>query len=604
MELVAKHTVYTIDEMRDFLSRSKLSFCLAMIVRNSASVILECLKSILPFLSGQDDTYIICDTGSEDNTCHLIDEFMAEHGVIGMIIHDTWKNYGENKTYLLEQIYKVCNQDVIFFLDDDEKFHTIDTDINNIKDDINKHLGDITLETRLRIEDEFISDPNFTILMMTTINGTSLYPRWQMMRNNQKYRWDFPFHEILQADVYIEKLITYMVNKHYGHKKVRTDSDRNKYHTYVQWGIEYLEKHPNNSRMLFYTAEAYRCIDDKSNAIKYYNKRIKNNGGYDQERYLSMLYLSRLYSDLGMGIETKVPILKRAIKEFPYRYEAYHDLVTMLRENNPLKSYMYGKQGIKNSVFNPRHLIYDKEIWDWKLIFETAISSYYCNKKSKGRAMIEVLLLQNRVPDYKINFVKEQLAHFPCIHGSGLWCVNNDKHNNVVIMDNVLNNPDNLREFALLQQFDVTGNYPGVRTKSFADDNHKAFFEKALGMTITYWPDGYNGSFQLITEDKKTWIHRDKTDYSAILYLTPDHLVKGDCGTTIYKNLLTNSTDEDELNKYTYDEKAWEIQDKIGYKYNRLVIFSGKRLSHMASGYCGNTPETGRLIQIFFFDAK
>ena len=38
---------------------------------------------------------------------------------------------------------------------------------------------------------------------------------------------------------------------------------------------------------------------------------------------------------------------------------------------------------------------------------------------------------------------------------------------NLIITDNFYGDPDSVRKFALTQSFDVKGNYPGSRTKSF-----------------------------------------------------------------------------------------------------------------------------------------
>ena len=42
-----------------------------------------------------------------------------------------------------------------------------------------------------------------------------------------------------------------------------------------------------------------------------------------------------------------------------------------------------------------------------------------------------------------------------------------------LIIDNFYNNVDDVREFALSQEFGVKGNYPGQRTTSFANDSLK-----------------------------------------------------------------------------------------------------------------------------------
>ena len=47
---------------------------------------------------------------------------------------------------------------------------------------------------------------------------------------------------------------------------------------------------------------------------------------------------------------------------------------------------------------------------------------------------------------------------------------------NLIIIDDFYNNPEEVREFALAQDFDVDGNYPGHRTKSFLTDSIKSKF--------------------------------------------------------------------------------------------------------------------------------
>jgi hypothetical protein len=46
---------------------------------------------------------------------------------------------------------------------------------------------------------------------------------------------------------------------------------------------------------------------------------------------------------------------------------------------------------------------------------------------------------------------------------------------NVIITDNFYQNPDDVREFALSQEFSVSGNYPGNRTESFLNDELKYY---------------------------------------------------------------------------------------------------------------------------------
>tara|TARA_E500000178_G_C16809076_1_gene656071 strand:- start:132 stop:827 length:696 start_codon:yes stop_codon:yes gene_type:complete len=176
----------------------------------------------------------------------------------------------------------------------------------------------------------------------------------------------------------------------------------------------------------------------------------------------------------------------------------------------------------------------------------------------------------------------------------------------IMVFENFYKYPDKIRKFALEQEYKVVGNYPGKRTESFRKDYHKKMFEKLIGEKITRWPDGYNGCFQIVTDNLKSWIHRDKTDYSAIIFLNPNPKISTG-GTVLYRHkksgLLRSSTVEEEkmLTNSSSRIEDWEPTDTIGNMYNRCIIFQGRH-NHKSNKYFGKNLENGRLFQIFFFD--
>ena len=86
---------------------------------------------------------------------------------------------------------------------------------------------------------------------------------------------------------------------------------------------------------------------------------------------------------------------------------------------------------------------------------------------------------------------------------------------NIIVIDDFYENVDEVRSFALSQPFDITGNFPGERTLSFAkNDSVKSVISNALSSVgkITHWPDqpeNYNASFQITTAKERSWIHCD-----------------------------------------------------------------------------------------------
>ncbi len=186
-----------------------------------------------------------------------------------------------------------------------------------------------------------------------------------------------------------------------------------------------------------------------------------------------------------------------------------------------------------------------------------------------------------------------------------------------LIIDNFYNNVDEVREFALSQEFAVRGNYPGMRTLPFLNDSIKNTIQTVLepfAGKITYWGDDYTGAFQFTTCRDRSWIHSDyTTNWAAVVYLTPNAPVTS--GTGLYRlkeNGLRNWNNSEhtaeenrnaEHNKYSQDYTKWELVDRFGNLYNRMVLYRGD-IFHVSMDYFGQDRYDGRLFQVFFFNTE
>ena len=59
----------------------------------------------------------------------------------------------------------------------------------------------------------------------------------------------------------------------------------------------------------------------------------------------------------------------------------------------------------------------------------------------------------------------------------------------------------------------------------------------------------------------------------------------------------------DRINKDAQDMTKWELVDRIGNVYNRLVLYRGDHF-HISMDYFGQDINDGRLFQTFFFDTE
>jgi len=188
----------------------------------------------------------------------------------------------------------------------------------------------------------------------------------------------------------------------------------------------------------------------------------------------------------------------------------------------------------------------------------------------------------------------------------------------LIIVDDFYNNVDDVREFALQQDFKVDGNYPGHRTVSFINESIKTAISNIVSPyagNITWWGDNYTGAYQYTTQHDRSWIHADQTTmWAGVCYLTPNAPYSS--GTGLFRHKTSGlraavknpdgSYDQDILSaiyKDSRDMTKWELMDVVGNVYNRLVIYRGD-LFHMSLDYFGSDRYDGRLFQTFFFNTE
>jgi hypothetical protein len=197
----------------------------------------------------------------------------------------------------------------------------------------------------------------------------------------------------------------------------------------------------------------------------------------------------------------------------------------------------------------------------------------------------------------------------------------------VTILDNFLDDPDKIREWALQQEYlpDEHGNWPGLRSKSISELN-TPFFHLICRKVLSQFYDvpnteelswEFNMKFQIIPKEYDSgWVHSDETgsQITGILYLSPNTNLNG--GTSIYRDkpnivqpsYVNNPFKQDsylnkisiqEAKKYKEEHNAqFEETIRVSNIYNRLICFDSQ-LRHAAQDFFGEGDES-RLTLVFF----
>jgi hypothetical protein len=180
---------------------------------------------------------------------------------------------------------------------------------------------------------------------------------------------------------------------------------------------------------------------------------------------------------------------------------------------------------------------------------------------------------------------------------------------NVIITEDFYLNVDELRSFALSQDFSQRGNYPGLRTKSFLNDSIKEIIQNILrpiSGNVTQWNDrdGLTGCFEMATATNRSWVHTDEYNtWAGVCYLTPNAPLSGGTGLFMYKKTGSIYEDGTDYSSDTQDMTKWDLVDRIANRYNRLVLYRSD-MYHTSLDYFGKNLQDGRLFQLFFLNTE
>jgi len=253
------------------------SICLNMIVKNESHIIEKTLKNLC---NNVKFTYwVICDTGSDDNTSSIITNFFSIMNIPGEIFHHEWKDFGHNRTLALEAAFNKTDYLLIFDADD--------TIFGNFK------------------------TPYLTADKYNLFFGSEQfkYTRPLIINNRKKWRFKGILHEYLAPleNINSEETIKgdyFIISGKEGNRS----KDTNKYSNdakLLEEKINYIESSNKKdiedsdllARYTFYCANSFKDSNDLQKAIFYYNK-VFDHETWIQEKYVSALNIGDIYHRL------------------------------------------------------------------------------------------------------------------------------------------------------------------------------------------------------------------------------------------------------------------------------------------------------------------
>lgn len=186
------------------------------------------------------------------------------------------------------------------------------------------------------------------------------------------------------------------------------------------------------------------------------------------------------------------------------------------------------------------------------------------------------------------------------------------------VIDNFYATPDRVRQEALASDLaEHPDRHKGLRSSDFVIPDH---VKNALA-TVTGPIKSSFSAWQLNQAGDQRVFHSDLDRWAGLVYLNPD--APPSAGTSFYRSIraprvrrsndLRDLVDSDlvptviEAEALVYggnailDRTKWTEVDRVGNVYNRLVVWDA-RLIHSISEPFGYDNESGRLVQLFFWN--
>jgi glycosyltransferase involved in cell wall biosynthesis len=357
---------------------------LCMIVKNEAHVIERCMESLKRLL----DYVLIVDTGSDDGTPQVIINWLNKNNIKGEVIIEPWKNFAYNRTFALQKLKEKEFIDYSLMIDADE--------ILVFEDDFN-------------VED-FKNSLCMDIYDIITNMGGFIYNRPTLTSNKRESRYEGVIHEFLSmADGGSRDTAKGF------HNFPIQDSARNKSNNKFLKDAELLEEALSGditdwfrSRYTFYLAQSYRDAGNKELSLKRYLERAEQ-GFWNEEVYMSLYTAGNLMNELNYTKEQILQTYMRAQENLPYRSEALHAAIRYCRINGlNQQGYILGKHAITIEYPNGS-LFVEKWIYDYGVLDEFSIVSYWAGHFEDSKIACEKLLSENKIPGHYIDRVKSNL---------------------------------------------------------------------------------------------------------------------------------------------------------------------------------------------------
>ena len=345
-----------------------------MIVKDESAIIEKCLNSVKDHI----DCYVICDTGSTDDTKEKIKSVMDSSNIPGEIHDIEFRNFEYARNKALD-LAKTSELDFDYLL----------------LDDADMELEVLDPDWRSKLEGDY--------LIIKQYNAMAYY-NVRLIKRGTDCEYKGVTHEYLdcQGERVQFDLIQYIDHACGSSRKEKYSRDAK----LLEEGIKNEKEEGLITRYYFYLAQTYADMgtpESMAKAITNYRKRILRKG-WSEEIYYSYYRIGlAIKSTNCLQLGTEGDMLKAFIDAYnvnPARIEPLQELAHWYRhKENYYSGYMFAKMACSAPYPEGNMLFVANPIYDWKRFDELAICAYWIGSYKESFDLCSYLLNLTSLPE-------------------------------------------------------------------------------------------------------------------------------------------------------------------------------------------------------------
>ena len=370
------------------------TICFVTMCKNEEHCIKTTLESVYKYI----DYWIVCDTGSTDNTCDIVKNFFIEKNIPGELFIDEWKGFAINKSLMFERAYK--KTDFVLHLDADDFL-----------------VGNLNKKLLIQSKDD-IYDFNY-------IRGTIKFKTSSLYNNQIKWKYVGVAHNLIKCidknNLSISSLFVtddlWVDNNERGSRKFDPNKYINDALKLKEQFFETLFEDPDDLmyRSVFYTAQSYMDSKHCKEAIQWYTLFTKLKNTWTEEFFESNLRIALCMIHLGFNEEKIKTQIHKTIDIFPDRAEPYYVIGKYYNDkSNCEMGYYYLKQASNKNLseISKKYILFVNKFNYGKYVNdELSVACYWTNRLEEGYLLLNEIIDDDDFKENKERLLKNKF-HF------------------------------------------------------------------------------------------------------------------------------------------------------------------------------------------------